>query len=84
MFFTVQKRRCCVRKYIDVKVEFPDFMKVITLPAQIQTQTAQTRTHTHTPQALSGDTALLAERLYCENTGLYALLVLNKARGSEL
>lgn len=49
MFFTVQQRFCCVRKYIDVKVEFPDFMKVITLPAQIQTQTAQTCTHTHTP-----------------------------------
>lgn len=39
---------------------------------------------THMHNGLSGDTALMLVRLYCENRGLYALLGLNKARGSEL
>lgn len=39
---------------------------------------------THMYKAVSGDTALMATRVYCENRKLYALLVLNKARGSEL
>lgn len=43
-----------------------------------------TDTHTVTHKALSGDTALMAARAYCENSELCALLVPNKAAGSEL
>lgn len=53
-----------------------------------ETHNSQTQTHTHKQtyihHSLSGDTALMVVRLYCDNRELYALLVLNKAGGSEL
>lgn len=75
-------KRVCGRNHVTEYVS----TKVCVYSFPIPRNSFHTHAHavTHMYKAVSGDTALMAMRVYCENRKLYALLVLNKARGSEL